>query len=78
MEKDDKLIGYIERLERLNEEKKELSADISEVFAQAKGDGYDAKAIRQVLKLRKMAISDREEYKFLVDEYQKLLDMVVN
>jgi len=76
MEKDDKLIGYIERLERLNEEKKELSADISEVFAQAKGDGYDAKAIRQVLKLRKMAISDREEYKFLVDEYQKLLDMV--
>lgn len=75
MEKDDKLMEYINILERLNQEKSELSADISETFSRAKGDGYDTKAIRQVLKLRKMEMADRQEYKFLTEEYQKLLGM---
>ena len=68
-----KLTSYIERIERLEEERKELGADIREVFAEAKGDGYDVKVMRQVLRLRKMPAADRAESEFLRDEYKKLL-----
>ena len=66
---------FVDRIERLEEEKKELSADIREVFSEAKGAGFDVKVLRQVLKLRKMDPANRAETEFLRDEYKKLLGM---
>lgn len=66
---------FIDRIERLEEEKKELAADIREVFSEAKGAGFDVKVMRQVLRLRKMDPADRAETEFLRDEYKKLLGM---
>ena len=66
---------FVDRIERLEEEKKELSADIREVFSEAKGAGFDVKVMRQVLRLRKMDPADRAETEFLRDEYKKLLGM---
>ncbi len=68
-----KLAAYIERIERLEEERRELGADVREVFAEAKGDGYDVKVMRQILRLRKMTAADRAEAEYLRDEYKKLL-----
>ncbi|MDR2901818.1 MAG: DUF2312 domain-containing protein [Lactobacillales bacterium] len=68
-----KLSTYIERIERLEEERRELGADIREIYAEAKGNGFDAKTMRQVLRLRKMTPADRAEAEFLRDEYKKLL-----
>lgn len=68
-----KLTSYIERIERLEEEKSGLQADIREIFSQAKGDGFDVKVMRQILKLRKMNPADRQEQSFLLDEYKKLV-----
>ena len=56
----------------MEEEKKELAGDIREVYAEAKGANYDAKIIRQVIRLRKMDPSEREESEFLLDEYKRL------
>ncbi len=64
---------FIERIERLEEERRELGSDIREVFAEAKGAGFDVKVMRQVLRLRKMDPADRAETEFLRDEYKKLL-----
>ena len=68
-----KLAAFIERIERLEEERRELGADIREIFAEAKGAGYDVKVMRQVLRLRKMTPADRAEAEYLRDEYKKLL-----
>ena len=70
-----KLTSFIERIETLEEHKKSVSENIHEVFAEAKGEGYDVKAIRQVLKLRKMLPADRAEYTYLTNEYSKLLGL---
>ena len=70
-----KLNTFIDRIERLEQEKSELSSDIREVFAEAKGAGFDVKVMRQVLRLRKMDPADRAETEFLRDEYKKLLGM---
>lgn len=75
MEKDDKLVSFIERIERLEEEKKSICDDIRQVMAEAKGQGYDVKAIRQVLKLRKLMPADRAEYTYLVAEYSKQIGL---
>lgn len=68
-----KLNTFIDRIERLEEEKSELQADIREVFAKAKGAGFDTKVMRQIIKLRKMDTADRAESEFLRDEYKKLV-----
>lgn len=68
-----KLENFIDRIERLEEEKQGILADIREIYAEAKGDGYDPKVMRQVIKLRKMDPADRAETEFLRDEYKKLL-----
>ncbi len=68
-----KLASYIERIERLEEERKELGADVREIFAEAKGNGFDTKVMRQILRLRKMSPADRAEAEFLRDSYKKLL-----
>lgn len=64
---------YIERIERLEEEKKTINEDIREVFAEAKGNGFDTKIMRQVIKRRKMDAEDREEHDALVGLYEEAL-----
>ncbi|MBR1756739.1 MAG: DUF2312 domain-containing protein [Alphaproteobacteria bacterium] len=56
-----RLVSLVERIERLEEEKKELQSDIRDIFAEAKSAGFDVKALRTVLKLRKMNAADRDE-----------------
>lgn len=69
----DQLRSLIERIERLEEEKAALAADIREVFAEAKGNGFDVKTMRQVLKLRKMDSGDLAEQEALLDVYRRAL-----
>lgn len=71
----DRLRSLIERIERLNEEKAVLESDIRDIFAEAKGAGFDAKIMREILKLRKMNAADREEKEILLETYCKALDM---
>ena len=71
----DRLRSLIERIERLEEEKKGLNNDIRDVFAEAKSAGFDVKIMRIVLKLRKMNVADRDEQENLTELYRKALDM---
>ena len=71
----DRLTSLIERIERLEEEKKGISSDIRDVFAEAKGAGFDVKIMRVVLKLRKMNAADRDEQELLLDTYRKALNI---
>lgn len=68
-----RLATFIERIERLEEERRELAADVREIYAEAKGEGFDIKVMRQIIRLRKMTPADREESEFLRDEYKKML-----
>ena len=68
-----KLGQFLERIERLEEEKRELVKDINEVYSEAKGAGFDTKVMRQIIQLRKMDPADRAESEFLRDEYKKLV-----
>lgn len=72
----DQLRSIIERVEKLEEEKAAIGADIREVFAEAKGNGYDAKALRQVIKLRKMDVAEREEQDMVLETYLRALGMM--
>ena len=71
--KDDRLRSLIERVERLEEEKNNLLADIKEVFSEAKGLGYDPKIMRKVLIIRKMDIDERLEQEALLETYRAAL-----
>jgi len=71
----DHLRSFIERIERLEEEKSALQADIKDVFAEAKGTGFDVKIIRQILRIRKMEAADRAEQEELLDLYMRALGM---
>jgi uncharacterized protein (UPF0335 family) len=71
--KDDRLKSLIERVERLEEEKNNLLADIKEVFSEAKGLGYDPKIMRKVLIIRKMDIDERLEQEALLETYRAAL-----
>ena len=70
-----KLKSFIERIERIETEKAELGADIREVYAEAKGNGFDTKIMRQVIKLRKMEPADRNEQDELLDLYRRALEV---
>lgn len=70
------LQSVIERVERLEEEKAALSADIREVYAEAKGQGFDVKIVRKVVRLRKQDRHEREEEAALLDLYLHALDML--
>lgn len=65
----EKLRQTVERVERLEEEKKEVAEQIKEVFAEAKAFGFDTKALRQVVRLRKIDRAEREEQEMLLDVY---------
>lgn len=71
----DRLRSLIERIERLEEEKKGIQSDIRDIFAEAKAAGFDVKIMRIVLKLRKMNAADRDEQEFLTETYRKALDI---
>lgn len=65
----DKLRQTIAKIERLEEEKKEVADQIKEIYAEAKAFGFDTKALRQVVKLRRIAKAEREEQEMIVDTY---------
>jgi uncharacterized protein (UPF0335 family) len=68
-----KLASFVERIERLNGEKEALTADIKEVFEEAKGNGFDTKIMRKVIALRKLDPTDRQEQDALLDMYRQAL-----
>ena len=70
-----RLNSLIERIERLEEEKKGISSDIRDIYAEAKGVGFDVKIMRTIIKLRKMNQADRDEQEFLLDTYRKALNV---
>jgi uncharacterized protein (UPF0335 family) len=70
----EKLKSFVERIERLETEKTELAADIREVYAECKGNGFDTKIVRQVIRLRKMEVADRREQDELLELYRRALD----
>jgi uncharacterized protein (UPF0335 family) len=70
------LRAFIERIERLEEEKKTISDDIKEVFAEAKGTGFDTKAIRTIIRLRKKDQAERQEEASILELYAGALGMV--
>ena len=72
---DDRLRLLIERIERLEEEKKGIADDIRDVYAEAKAVGYDAKIMRQIVRLRKMKPDDRSEQDMLLETYKNALGM---
>lgn len=72
----DQLKSTVERIERLEEEKRAISEDISEVYKEAKGNGFDVKIIRQVVRLRKLEAAEREEQAVILDLYLSALDML--
>lgn len=66
---------FMERIERLEEEKKGIADDIRDVFSEAKSQGYDTKIMRQILRLRKMEPHDRAEMEALLDVYKSALGL---
>ncbi|WP_114395348.1 DUF2312 domain-containing protein [Oleisolibacter albus] len=71
----ERLRSFIERIERLEEEKKGIQDDIKDIFAEAKGTGFDVKIIRQIIRLRKMEKDDRQEQDALLELYKAALGM---
>ncbi|MBN08531.1 MAG: hypothetical protein CMM45_11960 [Rhodospirillaceae bacterium] len=71
----ERLQSFVERLERLEEEKAALSEDIKEVYSEAKSGGFDIKIMRQIVRLRKMNTADRREQEELLDLYKNALGM---
>ncbi len=67
--------SIVERIERLEEEKKTIAADIKEVYAEAKGNGFDIKILRKVISLRKKDAGDRQEEEAMIDLYLAALGM---
>lgn len=71
----DRLRSIIERVERLEEERKALSGDIKDIFTEAKSAGFDVKVIRQIIRIRKQEPSEVEEQETLLDIYRRALGM---
>jgi uncharacterized protein (UPF0335 family) len=71
----EQLKSFIERIERLEEEKRALSGDIKEVYAEAKGTGFEPKIMRQLVKIRKMDKEELDEEESLLDLYKRALGM---
>ncbi len=71
----DRLRSIIERIERLEEERKSLADDIKDIFAEAKSAGFEVKVIRQIIRLRKQEPAEVEEQETLLDLYRRALGM---
>ena len=72
----DQLKAIIERIERLEEEKKTISDDIRDVYAESKGNGFDVKALRAVIRLRKQEPTERNEQQLILETYMNALGML--
>jgi len=66
---------FVERIEKLEEEKKAIGDDVRDVYAELKGRGYDSKAIRQIVKIRKQDHAERKEMEAILDLYMQALNM---
>jgi len=71
----DQLKSFVERIERLEEEKQTISDDIKDVYAEAKANGYDVKILRQVIRIRKQDKAEREEMEAILELYLQALGM---
>ena len=71
----DRLRSFIDRIERLEEEKMALAADIREVYSEAKGAGFDVRVMRQLIRLRKLDKDDRTQMEEILSVYERALDM---
>src|SRR3984893_16979291 len=74
----ERLRSFIERIERLKEEKRSLAGDIKEVYAEAKGTGFDTKIMRQLIRERRMDKDDLDEREALLDTYRRALGMFID
>jgi uncharacterized protein (UPF0335 family) len=72
----DQLKAIVERIEHLEQEKKAISDDIRDVYAEAKGNGYDAKALRAVVRMRRQDKHEREEEEAILQTYLEALGMI--
>lgn len=72
----DQLKAIIERVERMEEEKKVISEDIRDVYAEAKGGGFDVRALRTIIRMRKMDANDRQEQESILETYMQALGML--
>ena len=72
----DQLKAIIERIERLEEEKKTISDDIRDVYAESKGNGFDVKALRTIIRLRKQDPNERQEQETILETYMQALGMI--
>jgi uncharacterized protein (UPF0335 family) len=72
----DQLKAIIERIERLEEEKKTISDDIRDVYGEAKGNGYDVKALRTIVRMRKQDANERAEQETILETYMQALGML--
>ena len=70
------LKAFVERIERLEEEKKAISGDVREIYAEAKANGFDAKALREIVRLRKQDADERREHETIVETYMHALGML--
>jgi uncharacterized protein (UPF0335 family) len=74
----DQIRAFIERIERMEEEKKAIAEDIKEIYAEAKGNGFDTKVLRQVVRIRKQDHAERMEQEALLELYMTALGMAVD
>lgn len=72
----EQLRQLVERVERLEEEKKNVAEDIKQVYSEAKSAGFDVKTIREIIKLRRVEASELEEQEYLLDTYRRALGML--
>ena len=68
-----RLLSYVERVERLEEEKAALQTDIKEIYAEAKASNFDVKAIKELVKIRKKDEQERQAEEYIVEQYRKAL-----
>jgi uncharacterized protein (UPF0335 family) len=72
----EQLKAFVERVERLEEEKKAIADDIKDVYAEAKGNGFDVRSLRVVVRLRKQDINERREQEAILETYMHALEMI--
>lgn len=72
----DHLKAFVERVERLEEEKKATADDIKDIYAEAKGTGFDVKALRAIVRMRKQDADERKEHETIIDTYKLALGMI--
>ena len=72
----ERLKSFIERIERLEDEKRALGEDIKEVYAEARGSGFEPKIMRQIIKIRKMDKDEHDEQESLLDLYKRAIEML--